>query len=54
MPDRGSGSVCVAVTQVALRRALERLPALRLDPDRLPVVSGLVFRKPDTVHVVWG
>jgi cytochrome P450 len=41
-------------TQVALRRALERLPALRLDPERLPVVSGLVFRKPDTVHVVWG
>ena len=32
--------------QVAVRRALERLPGLRLDPERPCVVSGLVFRKP--------
>jgi cytochrome P450 len=39
---------------VALRRALERLPGLRLDPERPAVVTGLVFRKPGAVHVVWG
>ncbi len=40
-------------TQVAVRRALERLPGLRLDPGHASVVSGLVFRKPSAVHVVW-
>jgi len=38
----------------ALRLLLERLPALRLDPVRPSVVRGLVFRKPQTLHVVWG
>ncbi len=32
-----------------------RLDAVRrLDPERPSVVSGLVFRKPQTLHVVWG
>ena len=39
--------------QVAVRRALERLPGLRLDPERPSVISGLVFRKPLEVNVLW-
>jgi cytochrome P450 len=39
--------------ETALERLLLRLPGLRLDPDRPGVVRGLVFRKPETVHVVW-
>ena len=39
--------------ETALERLLVRLPGLRLDPDRPCVVRGLVFRKPETVHVVW-
>ena len=38
----------------AIRRLLERLPGLRLDPARPSAPSGLVFRKPPTVHVLWG
>jgi cytochrome P450 len=37
----------------AIRRLLERLPGLRLDPDRPSAPRGLVFRKPPTLHVVW-
>jgi cytochrome P450 len=40
-------------TRVALERVLERLPGLRLDPGRPSEVRGLVFRKPQTVDVVW-
>ena len=40
-------------TRVALERALERLPGLRLDPARPCPPRGLVFRKPATVHVLW-
>jgi cytochrome P450 len=40
--------------QVALRRTLERMPRLRLDPEQPAVVTGLVFRKPASVHVLWG
>ncbi|QFR02153.1 cytochrome P450 [Streptomyces phaeolivaceus] len=40
-------------TRIALRRLLERLPALRLDPDHPTAPSGLVFRKPTTLHVRW-
>jgi cytochrome P450 len=40
-------------TSVAITRSLERLPGLRLDPARPAAVRGLVFRKPDTVHVLW-
>jgi cytochrome P450 len=41
-------------TRVALRHLLERLPALRLDPDHPTAPHGLVFRKPPTLHVLWG
>ncbi len=37
----------------AIRRLLERLPGLRLDPARPSAPRGLVFRKPPTVHVLW-
>ncbi|MER5227185.1 cytochrome P450 [Streptomyces flaveus] len=40
-------------TSIALQRLLERLPALRLDPDRPATAHGLVFRKPSTLHVLW-
>ena len=40
-------------TRIALRRALERLPGLRLDPDRPSAVSGLVFRKPPSLWARW-
>ncbi|WP_371551942.1 cytochrome P450 [Streptomyces sp. NBC_00554] len=40
-------------TRIALQRLLERLPALRLDPDRPAAAQGLVFRKPPTLHVLW-
>ncbi|WP_053850814.1 cytochrome P450 [Streptomyces sp. NRRL B-24085] len=41
-------------TRVALRHLLDRLPGLRLDPDRPAAPHGLVFRKPPTLHVLWG
>jgi cytochrome P450 len=37
----------------AVGRLLERLPGLRLDPSRPAAPSGLVFRKPQALHVVW-
>jgi cytochrome P450 len=40
-------------TRIALQCLLERLPALRLDPDRPAAAHGLVFRKPPTLHVRW-
>ena len=40
-------------THAAITRALEWLPGLRLDPTRPAEVRGLVFRKPDAVHVLW-
>ena len=40
-------------TRVALDRALERLPGLRLDPAGRSAARGLVFRKPAAVHVLW-
>ena len=40
-------------TQIALERLLERLPDLRLDPERPSAVRGLVFRKPQTLHVLF-
>ena len=51
--------VCVGVhlarleARTALALLLERLPGLRLDPDRESAVRGLVFRKPQRLHVVW-
>jgi hypothetical protein len=52
--------VCVGVhlarleTRAGIARLLERLPDLRLDPDRTATIRGLVFRKPPNLHVVWG
>ncbi|MGW0944726.1 cytochrome P450 [Streptomyces sp. NPDC002623] len=40
-------------TRIALQHLLERLPALRLDPDHSTAPYGLVFRKPPTLHVRW-
>ena len=39
--------------RVALVRAVERLPGLRLDPDRDGTPTGLVFRKPAELRVLW-
>jgi cytochrome P450 len=39
--------------QIAVRRLLDRLPDLRLDPDHPSAPRGLVFRKPPTLHVRW-
>jgi cytochrome P450 len=38
----------------ALERLLDRLPRLRLDPERPAAPRGLVFRKPPALHVIWG
>lgn len=38
----------------ALTGLLGRLPRLRLDPDRPAAARGLVFRKPDALHALWG
>jgi cytochrome P450 len=53
----GGPHVCVGAllarqeARTALRLLLERLPALRLDPDRPAAFSGWEFRSPDHVHV---
>jgi cytochrome P450 len=39
--------------RIALHRLLERLPGIRLDPDRPPVFDGWEFRAPQHVHVLW-
>lgn len=38
----------------AIGHLLDRLPRLRLDPAHPAAPRGLVFRKPPTLHVVWG
>ncbi len=51
--------VCLGVhlarleARTAIAAALGRLPGLRLDPAAEPVVTGLVFRKPAALRVVW-
>jgi cytochrome P450 len=40
--------------RIAVSRTLERLPDVRLDPSRPAAVRGLVFRKPQELHVLWG
>jgi cytochrome P450 len=40
-------------TTIAVGRLLDRLPGLRLDPDRPNAPRGLVFRKPPTLFVRW-
>jgi cytochrome P450 len=37
--------------RIALEAVLDRLPNLRLDPDRPPQIVGLAFRSPRTLHV---
>ncbi|MGH2761607.1 MAG: cytochrome P450 [Thermoleophilaceae bacterium] len=37
----------------ALGRLLDRLPRLRLDPERPFSPRGLVFRKPPALHAIW-
>jgi len=55
----GGPHVCVGVhlarleAHTALAALLERLPDLRLDPDRPAQIRGLVFRKPPQLHVLW-
>ena len=40
--------------QMALNALLDRLPNVRLDPDKpAPVIRGLTFRGADAVHVQW-
>jgi len=38
----------------AIGHLLDRLPRLRLDPDLPSRVRGFVFRKPSSLHVLWG
>jgi cytochrome P450 len=51
--------VCVGVhlarleARIGLRRVLDRLPGIRLDPAHTAEVRGLVFRKPQALHVLW-
>ena len=40
-------------TRIGVSRLLERLPELRLDPDRPSPVRGIVFRKPQALNAVW-
>jgi cytochrome P450 len=40
-------------TTIAVGRLLDRLPGLRLDPDRPSAPRGLVFRKPPNLFVRW-
>jgi cytochrome P450 len=52
--------VCLGVhlarleARIGLGALTRRFPGLRLDPDRPAAISGLVFRKPPALHVVWG
>ena len=51
--------VCVGMhlarleAQTAAERIFERLPGVRLDPERPAAPRGLVFRKPPTLDVLW-
>jgi cytochrome P450 len=41
-------------TRVAIEAVLDRLPALRFDPDQpAPYISGLTFRAPPALHLRW-
>lgn len=41
------------LARVSLEILLDRLPGLRLDPDRPPELSGWEFRAPDSTWVLW-
>jgi cytochrome P450 len=55
----GGAHVCVGAllgrqeARTALRLLLERLPTLRLDPDRPAAFSGWEFRSPEHIHLVF-
>jgi cytochrome P450 len=55
----GGAHVCVGAllgrqeARTALRLLLERLPGLRLDPDRPAAISGWEFRSPEHVHLLF-
>jgi cytochrome P450 len=55
----GGAHVCVGAllarqeARTAVRRLLERLPNLRLDPDRPAAFSGWEFRSPEHMHLVF-
>ena len=41
-------------TKVALTQILDRLPGVRLDPEaETPFITGMVFRAPNSLPVVW-
>ena len=42
------------LTRIALTRLLERLPRLRLDPERPPLFTGWEVRAPRRLHALWG
>jgi cytochrome P450 len=54
----GGPHVCIGMhlarleTQIAISRLLDRLPGLRLDPERSATARGLIFRKPPELHVL--
>ena len=70
LPERGNAKlhaafahgphVCLGMhlarleARIALVRAVERLPRLRLDPSADARPTGLVFRKPSALRVQWG
>jgi len=42
-------------TMVVMNAVLDRLPGLRLDPDaERPYITGMIFRAPPALPVVWG
>ena len=55
----GGAHVCVGAllgrqeARTALRLLLERLPGVRLDPDRPAAISGWEFRSPEHVHLLF-
>ena len=41
-------------TRIVLERLMDRLPGLRLDPDaEPPFITGMTFRNPDRLPVIW-
>jgi cytochrome P450 len=42
------------LARVSLEILLDRLPGLRLDPERVPTLRGWEFRAPDSMWVRWG
>jgi cytochrome P450 len=55
----GGAHVCVGAllgrheARTAMRLLLERLPHLRLDPDRPAAMSGWEFRSPEHIHLIF-